>query len=184
MQDRQAANHVPRFLPDEPLPPYTYVSRVTPHPTRDPAGHSYKATHARPEPLATETWRSSREFLFGIDLFNAGYYWEAHEAWESLWHACGRQGTTAELLQGLIKLAAAGVKAREHRPAGVARHARRAAELFASARGQLAEPVYCGLNVDELIDEATRLTSRELTVGEYDRDTPVRPILGFTLWPR
>jgi hypothetical protein len=184
MQDREAASDVPRLLPDEPLPPYTYVSGITPHPTRDLAGHSYGATHTRPEPLATETWRSSREFLFGIDLFNAGYYWEAHEAWESLWHACGRQGTTAELLQGLIKLSAAGVKAREHRPAGVARHARRAAELFASARGQLAESVYCGLNVDTLIDECKRLSNRKLTIGKYDPHTPVRPILGFTLRPR
>jgi len=184
MQDRETADDVPRFLPDEPLPPYTYVSGLTPHPTRDPAGHSYQVAHAPPQPLATESWRSSREYLFGIDLFNAGYYWEAHEAWESLWHACGRHGATAELLQGLIKLAAAGVKAREHRPPGVVRHARRAAELFAQARGRLADSLYCGLNVDALIDEARRLSSRELTIGPYDRDTPVRPILGFTVWPR
>ncbi|TGQ49534.1 DUF309 domain-containing protein, partial [Mesorhizobium sp. M1C.F.Ca.ET.210.01.1.1] len=26
-------------------------------------------------------------FRWGIDLFNHGYYWEAHEAWEPLWHA-------------------------------------------------------------------------------------------------
>jgi hypothetical protein len=183
MQPREATDDVPRFLPDEPLPPYTYVSGITPHPTRDPAGHSYGVVHARPEPLATERWRNSRVYLFGIDLFNAGYYWEAHEAWESLWHACGRQGTTAELLQGLIKLAAAGVKAREDRPPGIARHARRAAELFASARGQLAHANYCGLNLDELIDEAGRISSAELTIGKYDRDMSVRPILGFSLRP-
>ena len=70
------------------------------------------------------------DFRFGVDLFNHGYYWEAHEVWEGLWHACGRKGTLADFLKGLIRLAAAGVKAREGNPTGVIRHARRAEELF------------------------------------------------------
>ena len=61
-----------------------------------------------------------RRIVEGIALFNAGYYWEAHEAWEGLWHAHGRDGPTADVLKGLIKLAAAGVKVREGRPHGVA----------------------------------------------------------------
>ena len=56
--------------------------------------------------------RSGR-FRRAIELFNAGYYWEAHEVWEELWHVEGRRGPTAELLKALIKLAAAGVKVRE-----------------------------------------------------------------------
>ena len=67
--------------------------------------------------------------LFLIELFNAGYYWEAHEAWEGLWHAHGRRGATADLIKGLIKLAAAGVKVRERRPRGVITHSRRAASV-------------------------------------------------------
>lgn len=45
-------------------------------------------------------------FNEGIELFNKGLYWEAHEAWEWLW----RIETTPErktFLQGLIQLAAA-----------------------------------------------------------------------------
>jgi Domain of unknown function (DUF309) len=53
----------------------------------------------------------SREYLHGIDLFNHGFYWGAHEAWEGLWVACGRRGPTATYLQAL-NLAAAGFKAR------------------------------------------------------------------------
>jgi hypothetical protein len=52
-----------------------------------------------------------RAYLRGIDLFNFGYWWESHEAWEGLWRACGRRGPAADFLKGLIKLAAAGVKA-------------------------------------------------------------------------
>jgi len=87
----------------------------------------------------------------GAELFNRGLYWEAHEAWEGLWLACGRKGTTADFLKGLIKLAAAGVKIRQGQLDGVRNHARRAAELFAGvprAKG------YLGLSVKELIARA------------------------------
>ena len=46
--------------------------------------------------------------LYGIDLFNHGFYWEAHEAWEGLWIACARRGPTATYLQAFITAAAAG----------------------------------------------------------------------------
>jgi len=68
--------------------------------------------------------------LRGLDLFNHGDYWEAHEAWEAVWHVAGRQGPTAELLKGLIKLAAAGVKTRAGSWRGRRRHCRRAVALF------------------------------------------------------
>lgn len=71
---------------------------------------------------------------FAADLFNHGYYWEAHEVWEDEWNRAGRRGPHALLFQGLIKLAAAGVKAREGNPAGVRRHLARAIELLQSAR--------------------------------------------------
>ena len=48
--------------------------------------------------------------LRGLLYYNAGYYWEAHEAWEAAWVIAGRQGPTADFYKGLIKLAAAGVK--------------------------------------------------------------------------
>jgi len=81
------------------------------------------------------------EFLFGIDLFQHGFYWEAHETWEGLWHAVGRAGPWGDLLKGLIKLAAAGVKSREGRREGVLRHATRAAELVRQAQAQWGELV-------------------------------------------
>jgi predicted metal-dependent hydrolase len=91
-----------------------------------------------------------------LDLFNHGYYWEAHEVWESLWHACGRSGQTADFLKGLIKLAAAGVKHREGVPKGVKSHAGRAMELFRGiAREQTPEGgLYLGLPLQELTELA------------------------------
>jgi predicted metal-dependent hydrolase len=119
-----------RLAPDVPFPPYTFVPGKAPHPVSDPAGHSFGHTPEPVEPLTADNWRQNRAYLFAIDLFNAGFYWEAHEAWESLWHAAGRKGTTADFLKGLIHLAAAGVKHLEGRPKGVQSHARRAAELI------------------------------------------------------
>ena len=122
--------HPPRLLPDRPFPPYAYVPGDTPHPTRDPGGHSYGAALEIPEPPDPEDWRACRDYLYGIDLFNHGFYWEAHEAWEGLWVASGRRGPTATYLQALISLAAAGLKARSGSARGMRANAGKAVRLF------------------------------------------------------
>jgi predicted metal-dependent hydrolase len=117
----------PRWLPQKRLPPYAYLPGKNPHPVRDPAGHSY---HVEPIPVAAEVSLSSDAFLWGLDLFNHGYYWEAHEAWEGLWQVADRDDPLRMLFKGLILLSAAGVKIRERKNAAAARHAKRAAALF------------------------------------------------------
>ena len=117
------------------------------------------------------TWR-------GIALFNAGYYWEAHEAWEGLWHAHGRSGAVADILKALIKLAAAGVKVRERQPAGVKTHARRAADLFAAAGADR----LLGLNVRELAGTARELADNPPT-DPLPPGTPVTRVFPFELRP-
>ena len=141
---------LPRYLPDEPFPAYAFVPGRSPHPFSDPAGHSYQHVPEQPAKPDADKWSENRTFLRGIDLFNHGFYWEAHEAWEGLWHACGRRGMLADFLKGLIQLAAAGVKHREGVPQGVMNHARRAAELW-RATGQ---ERLLGLRCAELIDLA------------------------------
>jgi len=99
----------PRYT-DRAFPPYRFIPGKSPHPTRDPEGHSY---NQRPEPPAefdAARWRNCREYLYGIDLFNHGYWWEAHEALESLWIAAGRETETGQFLQGLILIAVAHLK--------------------------------------------------------------------------
>ncbi|HYO25577.1 MAG TPA: DUF309 domain-containing protein [Lacipirellulaceae bacterium] len=98
----------PRYVA-APLPPYSYVPGAAPHPVSDPRGHMYGLAHETVEPLAPDEWRQSESYLRAVDLFNHGFYWEAHEAWESLWLAAGRAGPVATWMKGLIKLAAAAV---------------------------------------------------------------------------
>jgi hypothetical protein len=137
MVDPTTPTSRPRYS-SEPLPPYAYVpGSGTPHPVSDPRGHMYGVIHAAPEPLDPESWQASPAYLYAVDLFNHGFYWESHEAWESLWHAAGRRGPVAAWLKALIKLAAAAVKGFESNPVGVQRHARRALELVAEVRSDL-----------------------------------------------
>lgn len=97
-----------------PFPPYRYVPGETPHPLRDPGGHSYGPHQAHPsEPLDPAAWPASTEYLYGIDLFNHGYYWEAHEAIEGLWVAAGRRTALGLALQGLIQIAVGQLKWRQ-----------------------------------------------------------------------
>jgi hypothetical protein len=132
----QKLDSAPQRFTSLPLPPYRHIPGQTPHPISDPAGHAFGQPEALPQPLTAANWRGHETWLYAADLFNHGYYWEAHEAWESLWHAAGRVRRDADLFKGLIKLAAAGVKHYENRPAGVRRHAARAAELLAPLAGE------------------------------------------------
>jgi uncharacterized protein len=167
---------IPRYCSERELPPYSYVPGLTAHPTSDPRGHSFGHVEPSPSPLDESLYLCNATYLYAIDLFNHGFYWEAHEAWEALWHAAGRRGVTADFLKGLIKLAAAGVKAREGRAAGVRQHAERAAELLRSCSG--VERLF-GLRVGELISGAEDVARRaEELVGDRKPDgSRVLPIV-------
>lgn len=78
-------------------------------------------------------------FLRGIDLFNAGKFWEAHEAWEELWLAA--ESDVVQFLQGLIQLAAAYHHVQRGTLSGAVR-------LFDAALGRLAPfpQEFCGID--------------------------------------
>jgi hypothetical protein len=150
-------NDIKRYS-DRSLPFYSYVPGLSPHPTSDPRGHSFGKVEPPAQPLEEATYRGNATYLHAIDLFNHGYYWEAHEAWESLWHAAGRRGVTADFLKGLIKLAAAGVKMREGRVAGLRQHAHRAAELFHDVLDEsTSSDCFYGLRLNDLIATAVEI---------------------------
>ncbi|WP_165234210.1 DUF309 domain-containing protein [Aquisphaera insulae] len=142
------------------LPPYSYVpGGPWPHPTGSPQGHSWGAGREQVPPIVADDWRVSEAYLRGIELFNAGYYWEAHEAWEALWLAHGRKGPVARIVQALIKLAAAGVKIREGQPAGASTHAARAADLIEAARSEAGDSIL-GLDLQAWVNEARAIAER------------------------
>jgi predicted metal-dependent hydrolase len=171
----------PRYLPDRPLPPYTYVPGRSPHPVSDPAGHLFGRAQEPAAPIDADNWHTNRAYLYGIDLFNHGYYWEAHETWEALWHLSGRKGITADFLKGLIKLAAAGVKVREGNPRGVRSHTANAAKLFRRTAECLAQADahFLGLRINELITFAESVDPHPRAADAV----PVPVVFDFTLRP-
>jgi predicted metal-dependent hydrolase len=136
----------------------------------------------RPDP---NHWQESGAYVRGLDLFNHGYYWEAHEVWEGLWHACGRMGPAADFLRGLIKLAAAGVKVREGTPAGVVSHAIRADAIFRNAAQRFGgdDGRFFGLRIGDLLAACAAAKALAPTIVG-DTDTYVRVVFDFVLTPQ
>src|ERR1700722_19821858 len=168
----------PRWLPQKSLPPYAYLPGKNPHPVRDPAGHSY---HVEPIPVAAEASLSSDAFLWGLDLFNHGYYWEAHEAWEGLWQVADRDGTLRTLFKGLILLSAAGVKIRERKNAAAQRHAKRAAALFRQLPDRAFERAL-GMSPAALA-ECAEAATRILSDVQATAPGQPQPVFNFILGP-
>jgi hypothetical protein len=82
----------------------------------------------------------------GVALFNAGHFFEAHEAWEEAW--LHEEGARRALLQGLILVAAGWLK----RDAGRTEGAR---TLFTRALARLEglPPVCEGVDVGSLVPQ-------------------------------
>ena len=92
----------------------------------------------------------SRLFQEGIDLFNQGRFFAAHEAWEEIWRS-----TTPEprdLFQGLIQIAAALHQYldlhRNEAPRRTLAKARRRLEPYA--------PIALGIDIAELLEQVSR----------------------------
>ena len=165
-----------RMLPAAELPDYTFIpGTTTPHPYRDPKGHSYGQKNRVIKPLPADSWADNRNYLLAIDYFNLGFYWEAHDEWDRLWRVSGPDSTVGRFLKGLVKLSAAGMKVREKSIHGVRRHAASAGEVFADVAAETGDEYYCGLELTKLQFAADRAAQLR-----YRTDYPVgRPLRVF-----
>lgn len=161
-----------RLLPQRPLPDYAYLPGRLPHPVRDPAGHSYQVQLVHP---AADL--DSEEFTWGCELFNHGYYWEAHEAWEGLWHVSDKGSPLRSLLKALILLSAAGVKIREGKQTPAIRHAGRAAGLLRQLKTSPGERFSRALAMEpSMVADAAQATASAppiLCVNDLGKPEPV-----------
>ncbi len=104
--------HQPSISPytDRPLPPYRHLPFQNAHPFLDAEGHSFGEKLSPPDSFTAENWQYSHDYLYCIDLFNNGFWWEAHERLKHLSIAAGRESKTGQFVQGLIQIAAALLK--------------------------------------------------------------------------
>ena len=157
-----------RYLPGRAFPPYAFLPGSGHHPTRDPRGHSFGREEEEPQYFEADQWRENADYLYGIDLYNHGYLWEAHEAWEGIWHKAKGDPPQAKFLQGLIQCAAACLKIPMLQPRGL----ESLSKLGCAKIGAVAEeqgPSYMGLDA---LDFARDLREFALGVPESIDERP------------
>jgi len=113
-------------------PRYAFRSGVTPHPDRVPGSHAPAIEAIAAEMAAATTAPARLEVALGAielgaDLHDAGWWWEAQEAWEIPWRTWAVDDPRARLLRALVQDAAAWLQLERGRPGGVRRLMARAA---------------------------------------------------------
>lgn len=114
-----------------------------------------------------------RLFRHGIDLFNRGAFFEAHETWEEIWRSTAPEPRT--LFQGLIQVAAAMHQLRDlHRHNGPR-------NTLAKARGHLERygPAASGLDLSSLLEAVERW---QKWLSDQDGEMPAWPAVRVIDW--
>lgn len=114
----------PTIIPtysNRPLPEYRHIPFKTPHPYMDEGGHSYQEKLPVITDFNEQNWQDCDPYLYAIDLFNQGYWWEAHELLKQVCYAVGRDSEIGSFLEAVIQIAAGELKhyMREQRGAQV-----------------------------------------------------------------
>jgi len=162
----QSTPNLPRYT-QRPFPPYRYRPFVKgssmPHPRNDPAGHAYNEEEEYLAHFSPEEWRDCEPYLYGIDLFNHCYWWEAHDALEAVWLAAGQKSSLCgRFVQGLIQVAGAQLKRLTDEQRGAQSLTTAGCEKLS-----LAEGIYLGIEVSALTDAAKRCLKEDR--GEFPR---------------
>ena len=71
--------------------------------------------------MSPETLAQSAAFRHGLLYLDAGFYWEAHEAFEPVWMALDENSQERKFVQGLIQIANGLLKVEMGRPRAAAR---------------------------------------------------------------
>lgn len=154
---------VTRLVPHRALPEVAFLPG---------AGTPPRRARGAVAPLEAPRWRDHETYLFGCDLYDHGFPWEAHEEWEGVW-AATPPGLEHALLAGLIQAAAAAVQARLGKWRGVATLASRARHNLYAAGG----PTLCGVDVRGFAGELLAWSQRLAAAQEWERP----PVLGLEL---
>ncbi len=107
-----------RLVPDISLPSHAHVPGSGSAPDLGPLERAKDLT---PAVTRAAEWQENVPYLYGHDLLQAGYYWEAHEVWEAVWLATPANGPERFLLQALIQNANARLKSGMQRENAAAR---------------------------------------------------------------
>jgi predicted metal-dependent hydrolase len=107
----------------------------------------------------------------GIELFNSGHYWEAHEAWEESWMP-DRKGSEGGFYKGLIQVAAGCLHYGRHNRRG-------AVNKWRSGAGYIRPylPAHHGIDLQRLVDSVDGYLAAMAAGGWPELDMPVIRLL-------
>lgn len=162
---------------DRPFPRYRFVPGEHPHPTAHPDGHSY-GHEPEARLVKAEQWRDSPDYLFGADLYNHGFWWEAHEAWEGLWQLTDKQGTMGTYLKALIQVSACHLQFLMGQPRGVERLRRTSREYLEQVIAAVGEARYMGLALRPFADGVAAYYAERTVGGPHDPERFPYVVLG------
>lgn len=158
------------------LPRYAFLPGKSPHPQKSSEGHMYAQEEPKLKKVDPQNWQVNEDYLFCLDLLNLGYFWESHVWLEALWNAHERKGDIADFLKGLIKVGAAGIKARQGSLSAANGHLTRAKELFISSFSDHKELL--GFEKEHLLTYIETLQSElEVFVEDKHRQRRCFPLL-------
>lgn len=160
-----------------PFPAYHFTPGINPHPTAHREGHSFEGpdfVHPHVEAIEPGQWQSSEDYLFGCDLYNHAYWWEAHEAWEALWKCFDKDAPQRRFLQGLIQSSACHLKRFVGHGDGVQRLLASSQAYLQSVIDEVDEPIYMGLHVGDFAAR-TREYYDESALGAAANVAPHEP---------
>lgn len=147
----------PRYT-RRPFPDYAYLPGRDPHPTRDPDGHSHNKASPVVGEFNPERWHECEEYLYAIDLFNHGYYWEAHESFEAVWIAAGRKTRPGLFVQCLLQIGVGLLKQRQGQYHAAKRMWQSGLEKLHGVNGP-----WMGIDTDAMRVTVKQLLSDEIT---------------------
>ncbi len=115
------------------------------------------------------------EFTEGINLFNRGKFWHAHEAWEEVWKRTWEPNRL--FFQGLIHMTAAYHQLYNHKYHGVIIHSERAIGKL-----ELFQPRFLKVDVTYLLNCIKITKEISLTLGQdqmHQFDTTLIPVIRY-----
>ena len=118
-------------MPDLTLPDYAYVPGQTPRHDEAIFEVYHESVSAG---LSLEDLKATLAWQAGLVFYDKGYFWEAHEVLEPVWMATPRNSAEHQLVQGIIQLANAALKARMKRPNAALRLCGKARDHIRAAR--------------------------------------------------
>jgi hypothetical protein len=156
-----------RFYPNMPLPKRRFLpGQGMEHPSKNWVAHFGDATLLLHNTVIDATGQSTA-FRYGADCYNEGFYWEAHELWESLWQSVKRKDETlAAALKALIQFAAANVQLLCQKPNSWDRIAARA--IRTATEAGVHESNFLGINWPAFLSEW-----REVRAGALPQPVPI-----------